>query len=58
MKVLESVVLRTLMCAVSVILMPTQTFGQASGPQEDAPQLALPNNTNLPILRNALACKP
>lgn len=53
MKVLESVVWRAVMCFVSIIPIPTQSFGQASGPPEDAPQPALPNNTNLPILRNA-----
>lgn len=41
------------MCFVLIILIPAQSFGQASGPQEDAQQPAVPNNTNLPILRNA-----
>lgn len=53
MKVLESVVSRIAMCVVSIILISTQMFGQASGWQEDAPQSEPPHNTSLPILRNA-----
>ena len=53
MKVLESVVSRTVMYFVSIFLISTQVFGQTSGRPEDAPPAALPHNTSLPILRNA-----